>query len=134
MTSSNSSTLCSHQGRLLPVAFIVDGDAIDVVMPPEKSPCLDECDQLAFPILQASPGRCFDNITRERVMLPQLEIRGIEYDIQTLAQQFSLPIKEAHDILWGEIHHLETQARIRDFVPLLAIKEVKESLRNLRPH
>ena len=31
-------------------------------------------------------------------------------------------------ILWSEIHQLEREARIRDFVRILAVKQVKDSL------
>ena len=58
------------------------------------------------------------------------QMQGVDHDIKTIAEQFSLSVSEVHAILLSEIHHLERSARIRDFIPLLAIKQVKESLRN----
>ncbi|MBX3328411.1 MAG: DUF3562 domain-containing protein [Nitrospira sp.] len=58
-----------------------------------------------------------------------VEPRTIEYDIDALAKQFALPLTAAHTLLWAEIHHLEHLARIHDFIPLLALKHVKERLR-----
>ena len=63
-----------------------------------------------------------------------VETKAIDYDIRDLAKQFVLPLTEAHDILWTEIRHLEQAARIRDFVPLLALKHVKEQLRDRPPN
>ena len=67
-------------------------------------------------------------------MLHPSELRSVEHDINAIAQQFSLPVSEVHDIVWDEIHSLEQRARIRDFIPLLAAKEVKAVLRASRPH
>ncbi|MGC4097908.1 MAG: DUF3562 domain-containing protein [Nitrospira sp.] len=61
----------------------------------------------------------------------EAEAKAIEYDISALAKQFALPPAAAHDLLWNEIHQLEQAARIRDFVPLLALKHVKEHLREM---
>ncbi len=58
-----------------------------------------------------------------------VELKAIEYDIAALAKQFALPHITAHSLLWNEIHQLEHTARIRDFIPLLALKHVKEHLR-----
>ena len=62
-------------------------------------------------------------------MLEKAEAKAIEYDISALAKQFALPPAEAHGILWNEIHQLEQGARIQDYVPILALKQVKEYLR-----
>jgi|GEM_PF-4257210 len=58
-----------------------------------------------------------------------VEPNAIEYDIRVLAKQFALPPAAAHTLLWREIHQLEQAARIRDFIPLLALKHVMEHLR-----
>jgi len=58
-----------------------------------------------------------------------VEPKAIEHDIYMLARQFALPSAVAHDLLWNEIHQLEQAARILDFIPLLALKHVKEHLR-----
>ena len=63
-------------------------------------------------------------------MLQQTKIQNLDRDIDAMAKQFALPASEVHDIVWTEIHHLEGEARIRDFLPLLAIKHVKDVLRS----
>lgn len=67
-------------------------------------------------------------------MLHPSELRTVEQDINAIAREFSVPISEIHNILWDEIHSLEQQARIRDFIPLLAAKAVKAVLRASRPY
>ena len=62
-------------------------------------------------------------------MTIQVEPKGIEYDIASLAKQFALSPSIAQSLLWNEIHLLEHAARVRDFIPLLALKHVKERLR-----
>ena len=63
-------------------------------------------------------------------MADELNNKNLEHDIRALANQFALPTAEVHLILWTEIHHLQREARIRDFVPILAVKHVKDSLGN----
>jgi hypothetical protein len=63
-------------------------------------------------------------------MVSQVETKVIEYDVRDLAKRFAMPPSEAHDMLWNEIHQLEQAARIQDFVPVLALKHVKEHLRD----
>lgn len=65
----------------------------------------------------------------------ELEIKGkgIEHDVSALATQFAISTSKAHDLLWDEIHALEQVARIRDFVLILALKHVKDHLRD-QPH
>ena len=67
-------------------------------------------------------------------MLHPSELRNVEHDINAIAQRFSLPASEIRDFLWNEIHSLEQGARIHDFIPLLAAKEVKAVIRANRPH
>jgi Protein of unknown function (DUF3562) len=58
-----------------------------------------------------------------------VEPKSIEHDIGALAKQFALSPAAAHALLWNEIHYLAQSARIQDFIPLLALKHVKEHLR-----
>lgn len=48
---------------------------------------------------------------------------------QDIAEAFSCPVSEIEKLLSAEMHQLEQEARIKDFVPLLAIKQVKDLLR-----
>ncbi len=59
----------------------------------------------------------------------EIEPRAIEHNIGALAKQFALPPAAAQTLLWTEIRRLEHAARILDFIPLLALKHVKERLR-----
>ena len=59
----------------------------------------------------------------------EVDLKGIEHDVRLLTKQFALPPAAAHSLLRNEIHRLEQAARIRDFIPLLAMKHVKEELR-----
>lgn len=63
-------------------------------------------------------------------MLEQAGAKAVEYDIQDLVKEFALLPSEAHDMLWNEIHQLERASRIREYVTLLALKHVKEQLRD----
>lgn len=56
------------------------------------------------------------------------EPKAIQYDVATLAKQFGLPPTLAQSLLQNEIQSLEHAARVRDFIPLLALKHVKERL------
>ena len=62
-------------------------------------------------------------------MLQQTKIQSLNHDINAMAKQFALPASEVSDILWSEIRHGEGAARIRDFLPVFAIKHVKDVLR-----
>ena len=48
---------------------------------------------------------------------------------QDMAEEFSCPVSEIEKMLCVEMHQLEQGAHIKDFVPLLAIKQVKDLLR-----
>lgn len=67
------------------------------------------------------------------LMVVAIETKAIDYDIKDLAKQFALPTSEAQAMLWNEIHDLEQAARIQEYVPLLALKHVKELLRDRPP-
>lgn len=56
----------------------------------------------------------------------------IERATKEIAREFSLSIIEVDQLLKAEMHQLEQGACIRQFVPLLAIKQVKERARNRR--
>jgi hypothetical protein len=62
-------------------------------------------------------------------MTAEVGPKAIEYDVSALAKQFALPPATAQTLLWTEIRQLERAARILDFIPLLALKHVKERLR-----
>jgi len=62
-------------------------------------------------------------------MLRQNKIQNLDREIDAMAKQFALPASEVSKIVWTEIHHLEGESRVRDFLPLLAIKHVKDELR-----
>ena len=48
--------------------------------------------------------------------------------IKDLAEQFSCPFSRVEQILGRERHQLEQEARIKDFIPVLAVKRVKDLL------
>jgi hypothetical protein len=57
-----------------------------------------------------------------------IERAMIEQDMKDIAEEFSLPISEVDLTLKAEMHRLEQEARIRQYVPLLAIRRTKELL------
>lgn len=59
----------------------------------------------------------------------QLKMESLAKDVKDIADNFSCPIAEVDQILSGEIQYLEQGAHIKEFVPLLAIKRVKDRLR-----
>jgi Protein of unknown function (DUF3562) len=65
-------------------------------------------------------------------MPDERNMQVIEHDITAMAKQFAVAPSEVHDILCTEMHHLESAARIKNFVPLLAVKHVKDALRKRR--
>jgi hypothetical protein len=52
--------------------------------------------------------------------------------VEDLAEEFACPISEVEQMLSNETHQLEQGAHIISFVPLLAIKQVKELLKPYR--
>ena len=52
--------------------------------------------------------------------------------IEDMAVQFSRPLSEVQEILKIHIYRLDQQARIKRYVSLLAVKQVKEVL-NAKP-
>lgn len=49
--------------------------------------------------------------------------------VKNLAEEFSCPISEVGNLLSTTAHQLEQGARIKEFIPVLAIKQVKDQLR-----
>lgn len=49
--------------------------------------------------------------------------------VKNLAEEFSCPISEVEKVLSTAAHQLEQGAHIKDFVQVLAIKQVKDLLR-----
>jgi hypothetical protein len=61
-------------------------------------------------------------------MKVEVDLKSIEHDVLLLTKQFALSPAAAHSLLLNEIHQLGQAARVRDFIPLLALKHVKEQL------
>ena len=57
------------------------------------------------------------------------EGNGTTQALQDIAGQFSRPVSEVHEILNVQLSRLDREARIKQYVPILAIKQVKELLR-----
>lgn len=51
--------------------------------------------------------------------------------VKNLAEALSCPISEVEMALSTAVRQLEQEARVKDFIPVLAIKQVKDQL---RPH
>ena len=61
--------------------------------------------------------------------MPQSKIQNLDQDIDAMSKEFALPASEVYEILRGKIRHMEGDARVREFLSLLAIKQVKDELR-----
>ena len=64
--------------------------------------------------------------------LHALDARATARAVEDIAVQFSRPLSEVHEILNTRLSTLDRQARIKQYVPLLAVKQVKELLRSNR--
>ena len=53
--------------------------------------------------------------------------------IKALAEEFSCLLSKFEQILGTEWHQLEQGAKVKDFIPVLAVKQVRNLLRTLRP-
>lgn len=62
-------------------------------------------------------------------MSPIPKIQGIDHEVDDIAKRFAEPPSKVQQILREEITNLERTARIKQFVGLLAVKQVKEVLR-----
>lgn len=51
--------------------------------------------------------------------------------VKNLAEEFSCPISEVEKLLSTTAHQLDQEAHIKNFIPVLAMKQVKDLL---RPH
>lgn len=49
--------------------------------------------------------------------------------LEDIAAEFARPLSEVHEMLNHHVDRLDRKARIKQYVPLLAIKQVKELLR-----
>ncbi len=76
-------------------------------------------------------GESISNLPDERAAFERQTAKW-QVIVKDLAEEFSCPISEIEQILSTEMHKLEQGAHIKDFVPLLAIKEVKNLLRLFR--
>ncbi|BCA55103.1 hypothetical protein W02_22430 [Nitrospira sp. KM1] len=57
------------------------------------------------------------------------ESNGATEAVKEIAEQFSRPSAEVHEILKSELCRLDREARIKQYIPILAIKQVKELMR-----
>lgn len=71
------------------------------------------------------------SILEERVALQRQPAKwqGI---VEAIAKEFSCPLSKVELILITETHQLEQGAHIKDFIQVLAIKQVKEQLKTYR--
>jgi hypothetical protein len=53
--------------------------------------------------------------------------------VENLGEEFSCPISEVERMLSDATHQFEQRAHIKDFISVLAVKEVKSLLRAYRP-
>jgi len=53
--------------------------------------------------------------------------------VESLGEEFSCPLPEVERMLSAAAHQLEQGAQIKEFIPVLAVKEVKGFLRAYRP-
>jgi hypothetical protein len=54
--------------------------------------------------------------------------------VEDIAAEFARPLSEVHEMLNHHVDRLDHKARIKQYVPLLAIKQVKETLRTHWAH
>jgi hypothetical protein len=55
-------------------------------------------------------------------------MQWIDVAVDELATRFAVPPSEVQQLLWEQIRTLERRARIKEFVAVLAIRQVKEVL------
>jgi hypothetical protein len=53
--------------------------------------------------------------------------------VENLGEEFSCPISEVERMLSAAVHQLEQGAQIKEFISVLAVKQVKGLLRAYRP-
>lgn len=52
--------------------------------------------------------------------------------VESLGEEFSRPISEVERMLSAAAHQLEQGAQVKEFIPVLAVKQVKDLLRKSR--
>jgi hypothetical protein len=52
--------------------------------------------------------------------------------VESLGEEFSCPIPEVERMLSAAAHQLEEGAQVKEFIPVLAIRQVKDLLRKSR--
>lgn len=52
--------------------------------------------------------------------------------VESLGEEFSCPIPEVERMLSTAAHQLDEGAQVKEFIPVLAVKEVKDLLRKSR--
>ena len=52
--------------------------------------------------------------------------------VESLSEEFSWPISEVEQMLSAAAHQLEEGAQVKEFIPVLAVKQVKDLLRKSR--
>ena len=63
---------------------------------------------------------------RESFQRQRMKWQGI---VESLGQEFSCPLAEVERMLSVTAWQLEQEAQVKDFIPLLAVKQVKDLLR-----
>jgi Protein of unknown function (DUF3562) len=66
---------------------------------------------------------------QEEVTFPRQKWQGI---VENLGQEFSCPLSEVEQMLNAAARHLDQEAQVKEFIPVLAVKEVKDLLRKSR--
>jgi hypothetical protein len=52
--------------------------------------------------------------------------------VESLGEEFSCPLSEVERMLSAAAHQLEEGAQVKEFIPVLAVKQVKDLLRKSR--
>jgi hypothetical protein len=58
-----------------------------------------------------------------------LNAKATAQAVEDLAAQFARPLSEVREMLNDHVDQLDRSARIKEYVPLIAVKQVKEMLR-----
>ena len=53
--------------------------------------------------------------------------------VENLSEEFSCPLPEVERMLSAAAHQLEQEAQVKEFIPVLAVKQVKDLLRVYPP-
>jgi hypothetical protein len=61
-------------------------------------------------------------------------MQGMAHEVEGMATRFSVPPSKVQQILTEQLSDLERTARIKQFVEILAVKQVKEVLRKQADH